>query len=120
MEPDSRINDFLELAELTPEDELVHYGLAQEYMKVGRFEDAAASLKRVIELKPDYAAAYRERGKALEKTGNLEEAKGSLLEGRRLAEQHGDGQTVKEIDVYLKRIEKKNAASGTRADPGET
>jgi tetratricopeptide (TPR) repeat protein len=120
MEPDSRINDFLELAELTPEDELVHYGLAQEYMKAGRFEEAAVSLERVIELKPDYAAAYREMGKALERAGNLEAAKDSFLTGRRLAEQHGDGQTVKEIDVYLKRIEKKNPVSSTRYDPRRT
>lgn len=107
MESESKINDFLELAELTPEDELVHYGLAQEYMRFGKFENAAASLRRVIELKPDYAAAYRELGKALERGGKFEEAKDAFLEGRRLAELHGDGQTVKEINVYLKRLEKK-------------
>lgn len=107
MESESKINDFLELAELTPEDELVHYGLAQEYMKVGQFQKAVASLRRVIELKPDYAAAYRELGKALERGGNPEEAKDSFFEGRRLAEHHGDGQTVKEINVFLKRLEKK-------------
>lgn len=107
MESESKINDFLELAELTPDDELVHYGLAQEYMKAGQFGNAAASLRRVIELKPDYAAAYRELGKALERTGNLAEAKDSFLEGRRLAERHGDGQAVKEINVFLKRLEKK-------------
>lgn len=107
MESNSMIDQFLELVKLTPDDELAHYGLGQEYSRVGRFKDAATSFKRVIELKPDYAAAYRELGKALQKSGRNEEARQFFSKGRQLAEGHGDGQMVKEIDVYLRRIEKK-------------
>lgn len=116
MESESKIDQFLELLELTPEDELVHYGLAQEYMKMGRYDEAALSLRRVVELKPDYAAAYRELGKALEKAGHPKEARSYFLRGRELAERHGDGQTVKEIDVFLKRIGKRQ---GQPRDPQE-
>lgn len=107
MDSESRIDQFLELVELTPEDELAHYGLGQEYMRMGCFEEAAASFRRVIQLKPKYAAAYRELGKALFKSNHPEESKEYFLKGRALAEAHGDGQTLKEIDVFLKRIEKK-------------
>ncbi len=109
MPSESMIDQFLALVELTPEDELAHYGLAQEYMKAERFEEAATSLKKVIELKPDYAAAYRELGRALVKSGRDKEARESFLAGRQLAEGHGDGQMVKEIDVCLRRIEKKQS-----------
>jgi Flp pilus assembly protein TadD len=110
MDPESKIDQFLEIVELTPEDEIAHYGLAQEYMKAGRFEDGVASLRKVIEMKPHYAAAYRELGKALDKAGHFGEAKDFLLKGRALAQAHGDGQMVKEIDVFLKRMERKNQA----------
>ncbi len=100
------IDQFRELVELSPDDELAHYGLAQECMKASRFEEAVASFQKVVELKPDYVAGYRELGKALMKCERYDEAQESLLKGRALAEQHGDGQAVKEIDVYLKRIEK--------------
>lgn len=109
MESESLIDQFLELLEMTPDDELAHYGLAAEYMKVGRFEDATTSLKRVIEIKPGYAAAYRELGKSLEKSGRDKEAREFFLKGRQLAEGHGDGQMVKEIDMYLRRMEKKQS-----------
>lgn len=103
------IDQFRELVELSPDDELAHYGLAQEYMKAERYEESAASFRRVVELKADYVAGYRELGKALMKCGRLDEAQENLLKGRALAEQHGDGQAVKEIDVYLRRIEKARA-----------
>jgi len=79
---------------------------------MGRYDEAAVSLRRVVELKPDYAAAYRELGKALEKAGHHEEAKSYFSKGRELADRHGDGQTVKEIDVFLKRIGKKQGPQG--------
>lgn len=107
MTEDSLIDQFLELVQLTPDDELVHYGLAQEYLKAGRFEEAAAAFQRAVELKPDYAAGYRDQGKALEKAGHFEEARTALMKGRELAASHGDGQMVREIDVYLKRLNKK-------------
>jgi Flp pilus assembly protein TadD len=106
MEDHSQLDEFLELVESTPEDELAHYGLAQEYVKAGRYEEAVASFQRVIKLKPDYMAGYRELGKALMKIGRVDEARASLRKGRALAEEHGDGQAVREIDVYLKRMGK--------------
>jgi protein O-GlcNAc transferase len=100
MKSDSMIEQFRELVELTPDDELAHYGLGQEYFKAGRFGEAAASFQRVVELKPEYAAGHRELGKALEKAGYLEEARTAFLKARELADHRRDGQMVREIDVY--------------------
>jgi Flp pilus assembly protein TadD len=106
MDDDSSLDQFLELVELSPDDELAHFGLAQEYAKAGRYEEAVASFQRVTQLKPDYMAGYRELGKALMKTGRLDEARSALRKERVLAEGHEDGQAVRGIDVYLKRMEK--------------
>ncbi|MDD5542429.1 MAG: tetratricopeptide repeat protein [Acidobacteriia bacterium] len=107
MDSQSLIDQFREVVELTPDDEMAHYGLGTEYFKAGRFEEAAASFLRVVELKPEYAAGHRELGKALDKAGRSGEAQTAFEKARDLAANHGDGQMVREVDVYLKRITKK-------------
>lgn len=102
----SRIEEFKEILALDPSDEVVHYGLGEEYLKAGRFEEAIREFETVIRLKPDYTAAYRELGKALEKGGRVEEARETYREGIEVGSRTGDLQTRKEMEVFLKRLEK--------------
>lgn len=102
----SKLEQLKELAQLEPDDPVVHYGLGMEYLRVGEAANAAASFRRVVELKPDYSAAYRELGKALEKLGQVAEAIGAYEKGKEVGQAKGDLQTVKEIDVFLRRLEK--------------
>ena len=99
-----RLEQFKELAELDPDDPVVHYGLGSEHLKLGEFADAATAFRRAIALQPDYSAAYRELGKALEKENQREEAIAAYRKGKEVAQQKGDLQTGKEIDVFLKRL----------------
>ena len=104
MEEKSRLEQFRELAEMDPEDPVVHYGLGSECLKAKLFDEAVRAFRRAIELKLDYSAAYRELGKALEGAGQREEAIAAYHKGKEVAGKTGDLQTGKEMDVFLRRL----------------
>lgn len=100
----TKLEQFKELVQLDPDDPLVHYVLGSEHLKLDEHAEAVAAFRRTIELKPDYSAAYRELGKALAKLNREKEAIEIYQQGRTIACEKGDLQTVKEIDVFLKRF----------------
>ena len=110
-----RIAEFLEVAELMPEDPAVRFGLAGAYLEAGRAEDAVREYREAIRLKPDYSAAHRGLGRALERAGRVAEARGAYARGLEVATQTGDLQTKKEIEVFLRRLSQ--AGSGQEAQP---
>ena len=106
MADDDRIAAFKEVADEMPDDPVVRFGLAGAYLDAGHAESAAAEYRETIRLKPDYSAAYRGLGRALERAGHLDEAVAAYTQGREVATKNGDLQTVKEIDVFLRRLDK--------------
>ena len=106
MADDERIAAFKEVADEMPDDPVVRFGLAGAYLDAGQAENAAAEYRETIRLKPDYSAAYRGLGRALERAGHLDEAVAAYTQGREVATKNGDLQTVKEIDVFLRRLER--------------
>jgi predicted Zn-dependent protease len=103
---EDRIAEFLEVAALMPDDPVVRFGLAGAYLDAGRPADAAVEYQAAIRLKPDYTAAYRGLGRALERGGRLAEARTAYLRGLDVARTTGDLQTKKEIEVFLRRLAK--------------
>jgi predicted Zn-dependent protease len=85
----SRIDVFTKMAEAQPDNEMVWYGLANEYTKLGRWAEAAAALRQVIRVKPDFTAAYQMLGAALASAGEREEARRVWQEGVAVAERTG-------------------------------
>ena len=106
MADDDRIADFKEVADEMPDDPVVRFGLAGAYLDAGQAENAVVEYRETIRLKPDYSAAYRGLGRALERAGRTDEAIAAYQQGRDVATRNGDLQTVKEIDVFLRRLEK--------------
>lgn len=104
MSDESKVEQFKQLIEMEPDDPVVHYGLGAEYLRLGEFAAAAEEFHRTVELKPDYSAAYRELGRALEKLNRNQEATDAYRKGAEVAKQKGDLQTIKEIEVFLKRL----------------
>jgi Flp pilus assembly protein TadD len=70
----SRIDIFVEMAKQQPQDALVWYGLASEYFRAENWSAAADALQKVVQLNPDYTAAYQMLGTALLNQGRQEEA----------------------------------------------
>ena len=105
MAGEERIAEFKEVAELMPDDPVVRFGLAGAYLDAGQSENAVAEYRETIRLKPDYSAAHRGLGRALERAGRRAEAAAAYRHGLEVATRNGDLQTVKEIEVFLRRLE---------------
>lgn len=103
---EDRVAQFREVVDLFPDDPVARFGLATACLEAGLAEEAAAEFREVIRLKPDYTAAYRGLGRSLERLGRADEAKAVYREGIALAPKTGDLQTGKEMEVFLKRLEK--------------
>ena len=91
---------------------MVLYSLGNELFKEGRYGEARDHLRRAIENKPDYSVAYRMLGRSHYELHENTEAKNVFLKGREVAKENGDLQTVKEINVFLRRLEKREAGEG--------
>jgi predicted Zn-dependent protease len=104
-EPD-RVSEFKEVAEMMPDDPVVRFGLAGAYLDAGQPEAAVEQYAEAVRLKPDYSAAHRGLGRALERAGRIAEAKAAYARGLDVAGRTGDLQTKKEIEVFLRRLEK--------------
>src|SRR6266516_4864147 len=106
MAESDRIAAFKEVAEEMPDDPEVRFGLAGAYLDAGQVESAVNEYGEAIRLKPDYSAAHRGLGRALERAGRIAEAKAAYTKGLEVARTTGDLQTGKEIEVFLRRLEK--------------
>ena len=85
---------------------LLRFSLGNEYSKLGQFEQAAAHLQQAVVHDPNYSAAWKLLGKALNEAGRLQEAQVAYQSGIAVAEKKGDKQAAKEMAVFAKRIEK--------------
>jgi predicted Zn-dependent protease len=100
-----RIQEFRDVVELMPDDPVVRFGLAGAYLDAEQPEQAVAEYEAAIRLKPDYSAAHRGLGRALERVGRVTEARAAYAEGLEVATRAGDLQTKKEIEVFLRRLD---------------
>lgn len=85
---------------------LLRFGLANEYLKLGKPEIAVGHLRKALAHDPKYSAAWKRLGKALTETGRRDEAAEAYKQGIRVAEEKGDIQAVKEMKVFLLRLQK--------------
>ncbi len=108
----SRAEMFRKLLEKDPENPMILFSLGNELFKEGEYTEARTHLRRAIENKPDYSVAYRTLGRAHYELHENAEARRVFTEGREVAEKNGDLQTVKEIDVFMRRLEKREAGEG--------
>ncbi len=88
---------------------LLRFGLGNEYLKQDDFAAAALHLAAAIEYDPGYSAAYKLLGKALTGANDLPRAIDAYERGIAMAQQRGDMQAVREMNVFLKRLKKPSA-----------
>ncbi len=108
----SRTEMFRKLLERDPNNPMVLYSLGNELFKEGSYSEARDHLRRAVENKPDYSVAYRMLGRAHYELREDAEAREVFEKGREVATENGDLQTVKEIDVFKRRLEKRAAGEG--------
>ena len=108
----SRADMFRKLLYKDPDNPMILCSLGIELFKEGRYPEAREHLRRAIENKPDYSVAYRMLGRAHFELRENGEARRVFARGREVAQENGDLQTVREIDVFLRRLEKREAGEG--------
>ena len=85
---------------------LLRFGLGNAYLAAGDAASAAAHLKRAVEQKPDYSAAWKLLGKALATADDRIGAIEAYRHGIEVAEKTGDKQAMKEMKVFVTRLER--------------
>ncbi|MCL4402889.1 MAG: tetratricopeptide repeat protein [Acidobacteria bacterium] len=89
------------LSAQNPADSFSCYALAMEYAKSGQLEKAAEEYRKLLEINPDYAAAYFHGGQALEKLDLLEEARTLYRKGIEVTTRTGDQHARSELQAAL-------------------
>lgn len=84
-----------------PANAFARYGLAMELVKSGELGGAVAEFRSLLAHNPDYAAAYFHGGQALEKLGEIEEARDFYEKGIEVTRRTGDGHTRSELQAAL-------------------
>ena len=103
----SRSEMFRKLLERDQNNPMVLYSLGNELFKEKKYPEAREYLSRAVRNKPDYSVAYRVLGRTLYELHEDTEARRVFARGREVAKENGDLQTVKEIDVFIRRMEKR-------------
>jgi len=80
--------------------------LAQACLARGDSEAAVTHLEQALEQDPGYTAAWKFYGHALVAAGRDTEARAAWQNGLQAAERHGDRQAGREMQVFLKRLDK--------------
>lgn len=102
----TKIDTFLSMLEAGNDNALLRYSLANEYLKINDLVNARISIVKAIELQDDYSAAWKLYGKVLTELGDLKAAAEVYEKGIEIAENNGDKQAVKEMQVFKKRVAK--------------
>ncbi len=80
--------------------------LAQACLARDDTEAAIGHLEQALKLDADYTAAWKFYGRALLAAGRAPEARAAWQSGLEAAERHGDRQAGREMQVFMKRLDK--------------
>ncbi len=82
----------------------LRFGLGNAYLTRGDAPLAAEHLQQCVTLKPNYSAAWKLLAKAQQAQGQTAAAIATYQQGIAIAQQQGDKQAEKEMQVFLKRL----------------
>lgn len=85
---------------------MIRYSLGKLCLETGRTADAVEHLAAAITHDVDYSAAWKLYGKALVEDGQPEAAADAYRRGIQVAEARRDVQAAREMQVFLRRLER--------------
>ncbi len=86
------------------DNSLLRFGLGQACHNLAEYDMAILHLEKCLEFDPAYSAAWKLLGKTHAALNHIESALAAYEQGIRVAEQRGDLQTAREIQVFRKRL----------------
>jgi Flp pilus assembly protein TadD len=98
---DTRLEVLKNLVAQNPGDTFVRYGLAMACSSAGDYAQAIENFQKLLEANPKYVAAYYHGGQALEKLGQLDQAREFYRRGIQVSTEIGDQHTRSELEAVL-------------------
>lgn len=106
------LQSFERMLEAGKDGALLRHSLGNEYLKLGDAANACMHLERALAFDPQYTAAWKLYGKALDAAGRAADALAAYRRGIDVAREKGDRQAEKEMIVFARRIERAQGSSG--------
>lgn len=103
----SRIEQFEKMLAGGQDGALLRFSLGNEYLAADDPARAAEHLRAAVNHDPDYSAAWKALGTALDRSGDSAAAMAAWRDGVEAAERRGDKQAAKEMRVFQRRLEKR-------------
>jgi len=97
----SRLDTLRSMLAEDPANTFARYGLATELKNTGDGEGAVGEFEKVLQVNPNYSAAYFHGGQTLEKLGRMEDARDWYTRGVRAAVNNGDAHAQAEMQAAL-------------------
>ena len=107
--PGAALDNLLKMLAGGRDNALLRYSLGNEYLKADDPAAAVEHLRAAVGHDPQYSAAWKLLGRALEATNADEEALAAYRSGIEVAERRGDKQAAKEMTVFARRVERRGA-----------
>lgn len=85
---------------------LLRFSLGKAYVEQEQYDIAVPHLQAALELDGQYSVAWKWLGKALQGQGDLAGARQAWQSGMEAAQSRGDQQVIKELQVFLKRLDR--------------
>lgn len=85
---------------------LLRFSLGKGYVEAERFDEAVTHLRAALVFDPKYSVAWKWLGRALLGAGDAAGARQAWESGIGAAQEHGDQQVIKELTVFLRRLDK--------------
>lgn len=98
---EARIELFKKMIAADPNNAAVRFGLANELLKLERFEEAATELQAYLTQADDQGNAYGKLAQALERLGKIDEARAAYEQGIKAANRHGHPGMAQDFEMAL-------------------
>lgn len=99
-----RLATLEKLAASDKADAFTRYGLAMEYMALGRSADAERAFEALRGFEPTYVPMYYQAGTLLQAAGRPDDARAWIQQGIAEARKKGDGHALSELEGLLAGI----------------
>ena len=100
----SRLDTFRAMVAKSPHNALARFGLANECLKEGLYEEAAEELRAYLAMHDDEGNAFGRLAEALDKLGRADEARAALRAGIEAARRHGHPGMASEFEMRLEEL----------------
>lgn len=102
---ESRIEVFKKMLVAEPGNTTVRFGLANELLKLERFEEASDELQIYLTQADDQGNAYGKLAQALDRLGRAEEARTAYRQGIAAAQRHGHPGMAQEFEMAMAELD---------------